>query len=41
VERDVSAIFNKLDLPVSDEHNRRVLAVLAFLGIRARREPQG
>jgi DNA-binding NarL/FixJ family response regulator len=34
VERDISTIFSKLDLPATDEHNRRVLAVLAFLGIR-------
>jgi DNA-binding NarL/FixJ family response regulator len=35
VERDISAIFSKLDLPATDEHNRRVLAVLAFLGLRS------
>jgi DNA-binding NarL/FixJ family response regulator len=34
VERDISAVFTKLDLPATDEHNRRVLAVLAFLGLR-------
>ena len=38
VERDISAIFAKLDLPATDVHNRRVLAVLAFLGIRQERE---
>ena len=35
VERDISAIFTKLDLPATDVHNRRVLAVLAFLGVRS------
>jgi DNA-binding NarL/FixJ family response regulator len=34
VERDISAIFTKLDLPATDVHNRRVLAVLSFLGVR-------
>jgi DNA-binding NarL/FixJ family response regulator len=34
VERDISAVFTKLELPGTDEHNRRVLAVLAFLGLR-------
>jgi DNA-binding NarL/FixJ family response regulator len=34
VERDISAVFTKLDLPATDVHNRRVLAVLAFLGVR-------
>jgi DNA-binding NarL/FixJ family response regulator len=32
VERHVQAIFQKLSLPDTDEHNRRVLAVLALLG---------
>ena len=32
VERHVQGIFQKLDLPESDDHNRRVLAVLALLG---------
>jgi DNA-binding NarL/FixJ family response regulator len=32
VERDVQAIFQKLDLPESEDDNRRVLAVLALLG---------
>jgi DNA-binding NarL/FixJ family response regulator len=34
VERDISTIFTKLKLPAAEEHNRRVLAVLAFLGLR-------
>jgi DNA-binding NarL/FixJ family response regulator len=32
VERHVQAIFQKLRLPDSEDHNRRVLAVLALLG---------
>jgi DNA-binding NarL/FixJ family response regulator len=32
IERDVQAIFQKLDLPDSEDDNRRVLAVLALLG---------
>jgi DNA-binding NarL/FixJ family response regulator len=32
VERDVQAIFQKLDLPDREDDNRRVLAVLALLG---------
>jgi len=32
VERHVHAIFRKLDLPESEDDNRRVLAVLALLG---------
>jgi DNA-binding NarL/FixJ family response regulator len=32
VERDVQAIFHKLQLPESEDDNRRVLAVLALLG---------
>jgi DNA-binding NarL/FixJ family response regulator len=32
VERHVQAIFQKLSLPDTEEHNRRVLAVLALLG---------
>ena len=32
VERHVQGIFQKLSLPDSEDHNRRVLAVLALLG---------
>jgi DNA-binding NarL/FixJ family response regulator len=32
VERDVQAIFQKLELPDTEDDNRRVLAVLALLG---------
>jgi DNA-binding NarL/FixJ family response regulator len=32
VERDVQAIFEKLNLPATGDENRRVLAVLALLG---------
>jgi len=32
VERDVQAVFAKLQLPESEDHNRRILAVLALLG---------
>jgi DNA-binding NarL/FixJ family response regulator len=31
VEKHVAAIFGKLDLPVSEDHNRRVLAVIRVL----------
>jgi DNA-binding NarL/FixJ family response regulator len=34
VERDISAIFETLRLPPDEAHNRRVLAVLAFLGVQ-------
>jgi DNA-binding NarL/FixJ family response regulator len=32
VERDVQAIFQKLELADTEDDNRRVLAVLALLG---------
>jgi DNA-binding NarL/FixJ family response regulator len=32
VERDVQSLFAKLQLPGTEDHNRRVLAVLALLG---------
>jgi DNA-binding NarL/FixJ family response regulator len=37
VERDITSIFETLDLPPDDARNRRVLAVLAFLGVQGRR----
>ncbi len=38
VERDISSIFTKLQLPATDADNRRVLAVLSFLGVRPPRD---
>jgi DNA-binding NarL/FixJ family response regulator len=37
VERDITSIFETLNLPPDDARNRRVLAVLAFLGVQGRR----
>jgi DNA-binding NarL/FixJ family response regulator len=33
IEKHVRGIFQKLGLPVSEAHNRRVLAVLTYLGV--------
>jgi DNA-binding NarL/FixJ family response regulator len=38
VERDISSIFTKLELPATGADNRRVLAVLSFLGVRPHRD---
>ena len=34
VEKHISNVFSKLDLPASDDDHRRVLAVLTFLRAR-------
>ncbi len=40
VEKHISSILGKLGLPPSDEHHRRVLAVLAFLRSAADEHPE-
>ena len=37
VEKHVSSIFSKLDLPATDDDHRRVLAVLTFVRAAAER----